>query len=142
MEAYITTEEYRERNPNTDLSNEDLQLTLLKASEKISELCRYQFDDLESVKNKFIKAAIKRAAMMQADWYVERDGYSLYRQSVVHGDINSVSIGSFSYEKAARGAGAEQTQSTFDQKGISEEAYRLLSQYGLLYAGVGVRHGY
>lgn len=93
MEAYITTEEYRERNPNTDLSNEDLQLTLLKASEKINELCRYQFDDLESVKNKFIKAAIKRAAMMQADWYVERDGYSLYRQSVVHGDINSVSIG-------------------------------------------------
>lgn len=140
MEAYITIEEYKERNPVVDLSNEDLQLTLLKASEKINELCRYQFDDFESIKNKFIKGAIRRATMMQADWYVERDGYSLYRQSVVHGDMNSVSIGSFSYEKAARGA--EQTQTVFDQKGISEEAYRLLSQYGLLYAGIGVKHGY
>ena len=141
MEAYITTEEYREHNPVTDLSNEELQFTLLKASEKINSMCSYRFDDLESVKNKFIKGAIKRATTMQADWYVERDGYSLYRQSVVHGDMNSVSVGSFSYEKAARGL-SEQTQTVFDQKGISEEAYRLLSQYGLLYAGIGVKHGY
>ena len=140
MKAYITTEEYREHNPITDLSDDELQFTLQKASEQINSMCSYRFDDLESVKNRFIKGAIKRATTMQADWYVERDGYSLYRQSVVHGDMNSVSIGSFSYEKAARGA--EQQQSIFDQKGISEEAYRLLSQYGLLYAGVGVRHGY
>lgn len=140
MESYVTIEEYKERNPTTDLSDEELQFTLLKASEKINDICNYRLQDFESISNKFIKGAVKRATMMQADWYVERDGYSLYRQSVVHGDMNSVSVGSFSYEKAARGA--EQTQTAFDQKGISEEAYRLLAQYGLLYAGVGVRHGY
>lgn len=140
MESYVTIEEYRERNPITDLSNEELQLTLLKASEKIHEMCSFRFHDFESIKNKFIKEAIKKATMMQVDWYVEHDGYTLYRQSIVHGDMNSVNIGSFSYTKSTRGS--EQKQTIFNQKGVSEEAYRLLSQYGLLYAGIGVRHGY
>lgn len=139
MESYVTIQEYKERNPTTDLSNEELQLTLLKASEKINGMCSYRFHDFESIKNKFIKEAIKKATMMQIDWYVERDGYSLYRQSIVHGDMNSVNVGSFSYTKTK---GSEQKQTIFDQKGVSEEAYRLLSQHGLLYAGIGVRHGY
>jgi len=103
-----------------------------RASEVVDQLTHYRIKNLDDLVEP-IRERVKQAVCAQIEFYVLNGGYEATMQQ---SDLQSVSIGSFSYAQSGS------TSESLTNAPIGKNVLGYLSQTGLLYSGIGVRHGY
>lgn len=143
MIPLITLEDYKNSYPNSSLDDNEIMKSIDEASNVVNDLIKYQITSIDDITNAFVADKIKKAAIAQTHFFVQRGGFTFYLSSKIDSDFDSVSIGSFSMSKKSSGSNATMTDnnSVLENNGISPIAYRLLQQTGLMYAGVST-YGY
>ncbi|MRG87001.1 head-tail connector protein [Salinibacillus xinjiangensis] len=98
-----------------------------RAGEVIDELTNYTIANYEFTQlATFVQEQVKKATAAQVEHYVLNGGY----EAIQGENLSNVRIGSFSYTEESA------------SNEVSQKAYKLLAPTGLLYRGLGVRHGY
>lgn len=106
---------------------DDLERTIVKASNTIDVLIGFKFSDGTmdwNTAHDFFKNQIKLATATLVEYYILNGGYDATKQS----NIASASVGSFSY--TVKGSGEIQE--------IPNDVYMILQGTGLMYNGIGV----
>lgn len=120
---YITLEYYTQDYQGIEVESEDFQRFAKRASEAVDFVTSHRITDFENLPD-FIKDQIKKATAAQVEHYEKHGGPEFV------GELNSVSIGKFSYGKGREGQ---------KEQPFSREAYNHLIPTGLLYSGVRAR---
>lgn len=128
---YIDATYYNDTYKGADAGTE-LDKYIDRASDLIDQvtkyvLVNYGFSNLAT----FIQNQVKKATASQVEFYVLNGGDQEINAST--SDLNSVSVGSFSYQTYDNKSGKQANR-------ISPSALEYLKPTGLLHTGVGVEH--
>ncbi|MEC2212645.1 hypothetical protein P9G44_18365 [Bacillus paralicheniformis] len=135
--AYITPDYYKNDYLGAPApSDEELNRYIKRASDIIDEVTSYRlyggkFDKIPDI----IQDIVRKATAAQVEFYVVKGGAAEV-DAGEGSNMDSVSVGSFSY---SGGSGGADSNSGRDAGRISPAALSLLSTTGLLYRGVFVR---
>lgn len=114
------------------IDDDEFERLAKRASEVVDQLTHYRIKNLDDLVEP-IRERVKQAVCAQIEFYVLNGGYD---ETIQQGDMQSVRIGGFSY---TQGGSSNQSQSSLP---IGKNVLGYLKPTGLLYSGIGVRHGY
>lgn len=125
--SYVDLDYYTDEYMGAEITDtSEFERMEKRASEVVDQLTHYRIKDLESLAEP-IRERVKKAVCAQIEFYTLSGGYEA---TVEQGDMQSVSIGGFSYTQGS----ARETANFVAQNVVGH-----LKQTGLLYSGVSVR---
>jgi len=127
---YIDADYYKNEFEGVEIDETEIDRYIKRASDVIDQVTGYKIKDFDNLPE-FIQEQVKKATASQVEFFALQGGPEV---ATSNDDVQSATIGSFSYTKGQSGGSSGGGQANK----VSSSVIDYLKPTGLLYTGIGV----